>query len=191
MISKLPEPELIREFKNGDTKAFEKIFESYHKRLYGFVFTFTHSREDSEEIVQNTFFQLWKNRKNIREEYSFEAYLFRIARNAFLNHNRKQINRKVFERHFEIYADLSNESTDEYILFNETKQIVESLINSMPPKRREIFILQKIDGLTRKEISKKLNLSIVTVDSHLAIANKQFTDGLKKFSLLMVSMMFR
>jgi RNA polymerase sigma-70 factor (ECF subfamily) len=191
LISNGPEIKWIRDFKEGNTKAFEKLFEIYHKRLYAFVLGLTHSKEDSEEIVQNAFIQVWKNRTNFKEEYPFDAYLFKIARNAFLNHNRKQINRRIFEKHFEIFAEKAGESTDEYVLFKETKMIIDALINSMPPKRREIFILQKIEGLSRKEISEKLNLSIVTVDSHLMKANRQFTDGLKKLSILMLIILFR
>jgi len=191
LISNGPEIKWIRDFKEGNTKAFEKLFEIYHKRLYAFVYRLTHSKEDSEEIVQNAFIQVWKNRTNFKEEYPFDAYLFKIARNAFLNHNRKQINRRIFEKHFEIFAEKASESTDEYVLFKETKMIIDALINSMPPKRREIFILQKIEGLSRKEISEKLNLSIVTVDSHLMKANRQFTDGLKKLSILMLIILFR
>ncbi|MGD9555593.1 MAG: RNA polymerase sigma factor [Mangrovibacterium sp.] len=190
MNSNEAESELVREFKKGNTKAFEKLFEIYHKKLYGFIFSFTRSREDSEEIVQNAFFQVWKHRDNFKEEHPFEAYLFRIARNAFLNHNRKQINRRVFEKHALLYTRTEAESADEYILFNETKKIVENLINSMPPKRREIFILQKVEGLSRKEISEKLNLSVVTVDSHLMAANRQFTQGLRKLNLMMLNILF-
>ncbi|MGE4587718.1 MAG: RNA polymerase sigma factor [Mangrovibacterium sp.] len=186
MDLKKSEIRLIRDFMEGNDKAFEKLFEIYHRRLYAFVLGLTHSKEDSEEIVQNAFIRIWENRAQFKEEYPFDAYLFSIARNAFLNYNRKNINRRIFEEHFEIYTELSQESTDQYVLFKETKTIIETLINAMPPKRREIFILQKIEGLSRKEISEKLNISVVTVDSHLLKANKQFVDGLKKFNILVL-----
>lgn len=186
MISDEAEIQLIKDFKKGNAKAFEKLFEIYHKRLYGFVFGLTRSKEDSEEIVQNAFIQVWKNRANFNEKYPFHTYLFQIARNAFLNHNRKRINRRIFEEYFEIFTEQAVESTEEYMLFEETRKVVDTLINAMPPRRREIFILQKIEGLSRKEISERLNLSIVTIDSHLMKANKQITDGLKKYRILML-----
>lgn len=190
MISKEPEIILIRDFKKGNAKAFEKLFEIYHKRLYAFTFSLTKSKEDSEEIVQNAFIKVWENKEIYIEEYPFEAYLFKIAKNAFLNHNRKQINRRIFEDHFEIFAELTDNSADRHLLFKETQMIVDELINSMPPKRKEVFLLQKIEGHTRKEISDKLNISIVTIDSHLMKANKQLIEGLKKFSLLSVILLF-
>jgi len=190
LISERAEIGWISDFRKGDKKAFEKLFEIYHKRLYAFVVKLTRSKEDAEEIVQNAFIQVWQNRTNFKEERPFDAYLFKIARNAFLNHNRKQINRRIFEKHFEIFYEKTSESTDQYILFKETQMIVDALIKSMPPKRREIFVLQKVEGLSRREISEKLNLSIVTVDSHLMKANKQFTEGLKKYSILLLAILF-
>lgn len=186
MTSKEPEILLIRDFKKGNTKAFEKLFKIYHKRLYAFIFELIKSKEDCEEIVQNAFIKVWENKESYKEEYPFDAYLFKIAKNAFLNHNRKQINRRVFEKHFEIYTEVIDESTEEHLQFKETKIFIDTLINSMPPKRKEIFTLQKIEGLSRKEISEKLNLSIVTIDSHLMKANKQMIEGFKKFSFLIL-----
>lgn len=176
--------ELIRDFKNGNARAFEKLFEIYHKRLYGFIFGLTKSKPDSEEIVQEAFVKVWENRNHYNEVYPFEAYLFKIAKNAFINHNRKQINRRIFEKNFEIFAEMTSNGADGQILFKETQLIVEAIINTMPPKRKEIFRLQKLEGLSRKEISQKLSISLVTIDSHLMKANQQFIAGLKKSGVL-------
>jgi len=178
--SQEPETLLIKNFKKGDAKAFERLFNIYHKRLYAFIFSFTKSKDDSEEIVQISFIKIWENRASYKEKYPFESYLFKIAKNTFLNHIRKQINRHIFEKHFKLFAEISSNTTDGYILFKETQTIIDHIINSMPPRRREIFIMQKMEGLSRKEISKKLNLSVATIDSHLMKANKQITDRLKK-----------
>jgi len=181
----------IRDFKKGSEKAFEQLFEKYHKRLYAFIFNLTRSKEDSEEIVQNAFVKVWENKAIFKEEYSFDSYLFKIAKNDFLNHNRKKINRRIFEKHFEVYSQLATDNTDSYVLFKETRRLIELIIQSMPPRRREIFIMQKIDGLSRKEIGEKLNISVVTVDTHLMKANQQFMDELKKFSILMLLFMLK
>ncbi|WP_423128244.1 RNA polymerase sigma factor [Gaoshiqia sp. Z1-71] len=177
---------LIRDFKKGNAKAFERLFEIYHKRLYGFILKLTGSKADSEEIVQDTFIKIWINRTNFNESYRFDAYLFRIAKNSFISHTRRQINKRIFEDHLYLFADQADESADEQIIFKETGLIVDILINSMPPKRKEIFCLQKKEGLSRKEISQRLNVSLVTIDSHLMKANKQFTEGLKKYGLLAI-----
>jgi len=148
------------------------------------------SREDVEEIVQETFLKIWESREQFLEGYPFDAWMFRIARNATLNYTRKKVNRTVVEKHLEFFADLSEGSADQYILFQETQSIIEAILNGLPPKRKEIFLLQKIEGLSRQEIAEKLGISIITVDHQLFKANKFVREEIRKYSLLMISILF-
>ncbi|QGY47797.1 RNA polymerase sigma-70 factor [Maribellus comscasis] len=180
------EIELIRDFKKGDSRAFEKLFQKYHKKLYAFLFNLLHSKEDAEEIVQDTFIKIWQKREDFIDGYSFHSFLFTIAKNAFLNLNRKKINRVVFEDRLNFLEEISSERTDDYIIFKETKEIINTIIEGLPPKRKEIFLLRKIEGLSRKEIAEKLDISIITVDNQLMKANIYLKDELKKYSLLLL-----
>lgn len=188
--SKKSEIQLIQEFKKGNAEAFKLLFDRYHERMYSFLFSFLRSKEDTEEVVQETFLKIWESRENFSEDYPFESLLFRIAKNTSLNYSRKKVNRIVFEKHFSFFSNLSESSTDEYILFQETQSIIETILNGLPPKRKEIFLLQKIEGLSRKEIADKLNISVITVDHQLNKANKYVTEEFKKFSLLMINILF-
>ena len=171
MNPKEGEIELIRAFKKGDTKAFEKLFQKYHKKLYAFLFHLLHSKEDAEEIVQETFIKIWEKREDFIEGYSFDSFLFTVAKNAFLNLNRKKVNRRVFEDHPDFLEETSRGETDGYIIFQETREIINTVINGLPPKRKEIFLLRRIEGLTRKEIAEKLGISVITVDNQLTKAS--------------------
>jgi len=177
---------LVRSFIRGDEKAFEVLFEKYHRRLFGFLYSLLKSTGDAEEIVQDTFVRIWESRHRFREEYPFESFLFKIAKNSFLNHNRKKINTKVFQEQYSIIVDQTQDTTEDYLLFKETQEIIDSIINAMPAKRREIFILQKVEGLSRKEIAEKLGISVITVDSHLLKAHAWLKESLKKYSLLLL-----
>lgn len=188
--SKNSEIQLIKAFKKGDAEAFKSLFDLYHKRLYCFLFGLLKSKEDAEEIVQETFLKIWESREYFLEDYPFESLLFRIAKNASLNYSRKKVNRMVFEKHFGFFADFSEDSADQYILFQETQSIIETILNGLPPKRKEIFILQKVEGLSRQEIAGKLGISIITVDHQLLKANKYVKKEFQKFSLLMVNILF-
>ncbi|WP_321290660.1 RNA polymerase sigma-70 factor [uncultured Sunxiuqinia sp.] len=190
MNKKESEIELIRDFKKGDSRAFEKLFQKYHKKLYAFLFNLLHSKEDAEEIVQETFLKIWEGRENFQENYPFEPLLFRIAKNTFLNYSRKKVNRTVFEKHFGFFANLSESSADQYVLFQETQEIIDTILNGLPPKRKEIFLLQKVEGLSRKEIAEKLGISVITVDHQLNKANKYVKHEFKKLSLLMFNILF-
>ena len=177
---------LIKAFKKGDSKAFEQLFERYHKKLFAFLYQLFHSKEDAEEIVQETFVKIWEKREEFIEGYPFESFLFKIAKNAFLNMNRKNINRRVFEERLHWFYETSSENTDEYLIFKETREIIEVLVEDLPPRRKEIFLLRRMEGLSRKEIAKKLNISVITVDNQLLKANKILKEELKKYSLLLM-----
>lgn len=179
---------LISAFKKGDTKAFEKLFDRHHRRLYTFLFRLLHSKEDAEEIVQETFVKIWGKREEFIEGYPFDSFLFTIAKNAFLNLNRKKVNRIVFENHLEFLNEISGEKTDDYVIFKETRDIINHIIEGLPAKRKEIFILRRIEGLPRQEIADKLGLSVMTVDSQLMKANKYLKEELKKYGLLLLAL---
>ncbi len=182
--------QLINAFREGNEYAFESLFRRYNERLFYFLYGLLKSKEDAEEIVQETFLKLWERRELFREEYSFESLIFRIARNSFIDHNRKKVSRAVFEKHFRFIADLAENTTDEYVLFQETRFILDSVMNGLPPKRKEIFLLQKVEGLSRKEIAEKLGISVITVDSQLLKANKFMKEELKKYGLAVVVLLF-
>ena len=184
------EIQLIKAFKKGDPQAFELLFNRYHKRLYSFLFGFLKSKEDTEEIIQETFLKVWENRVNFWEDYPFEFLLFRIAKNTSLNYSRKKVNRVVFEKHLGFFTDFLEKPADEYILFQETQTIIETILSGLPPKRKEIFLLQKVEGLSRQEIADKLGISVITVDHQLFKANKYVKEEFQRFSLLMFNILF-
>ena len=181
---------LIKAFKEGNEQAFEKLFEQYHKKLYAFLFRLFNSKEDSEEIVQETFIKIWEKREDFNEGYPFQSFLFKIAKNAFLNLNRKKVNRKVFEDHLNFLNEISSGNTDDYIILKETTEIINTVICGLPPRRKEIFLLRRIEGFSRQEIANKLEISVITVDSQLLKANKYLKEELKKYSLLIIILFF-
>lgn len=177
---------LVAEFKKGNPRAFDQLFYLYNRRLYSFLFHLTRSTEDAEEILQHTFVRVWEKRDLYNEQYPFDAFLFKVAKNAFLNHARKKINQRIAETHLGLYSEMMDDSVDDYLALKETSSLIEALVEAMPPQRQQVFRMQKFEGLSRKEISEKLNISVVTIDSHLAKANKDLLEGLKRFSILAI-----
>ena len=186
MNSTVTEIELIRVFKKGDVKAFGELFKKYHKKLYAFLFHLLHSKEDAEGIVQETFIKVWEKRDDFIEGYSFSSFLFTIAKNSFLNLNRKKVNHRIFENHIDILEKISSEKTDDYIIFKETRDIIKEVIDGLSPRRKEIFLLRRKEGLSRNKIAQKLGISVNTVDNQLTKTNAFLKDQLKKYGLLLL-----
>ncbi len=156
---------LLRE---GDMVAFYNIYERYCKRLYGFVLKFIKQEADAEEIVQEVFIKVWESRDKIDIYSSFESFLFTVAYNTTMSLFRKRVHEKRYLQHL-ISLQLHEDTPDliDEIHFNELNQRVQSLLNELTPRQREIFQLSRVEGLTHEEIAKKLNISLNTVKKHM------------------------
>ena len=163
--------DLIKFLKKGDMTAFDAIYEKYCNRLYGFVIRYIKQEEEAEEIVQEVFVKLWETRYKIDIYASFESFLFTITYNLTISILRKRLHEKKYleylalRNQIEQAPDLINE-----IYFNELTEKVNSLVNKLSPRQKEIFNLSRNKGLSHDEIAKELNISVNTVKNHLVSA---------------------
>lgn len=160
--------ELIKRIQKDDRVAFYHIYERYSKRLYGFVLRYIKQKEDAEEIVQEVFVKIWESRNKIDAYSSFESFLFTIAYNTTISLLRKRTNEKRYLEHLKSIQQPNNspDLIDE-IHFNELNDRVQSLLNKLTPRQKEIFQLSREEGLTHDEIAKKLDISVNTVKKHM------------------------
>ncbi len=129
--------------KNGDVEAFDKLFSDYGKRMYYFAYGYLKSKEEAEEVVQEVFLRIWRNRAQINPELSFKAYIFKIAWHyiieLFEQNTRYQAYRhKILEEAVE-FTDETNERLNYQILLEK----VESLIEKLPIRQKEILLKRK------------------------------------------------
>jgi RNA polymerase sigma-70 factor (ECF subfamily) len=173
------EKNLVKALKKGDRKAFKELFLNYYNQVYAFCYSFLHQKEDAENITQDVFVQLWAKRESLDPSKSLSGFLFTIAHNKTLNHIRSEINRQMMVK--EIVRKKKEESnpTETKVSFNELKQLIEKGIRQLPPKRREIFLLSRNEGLSHIEISKQLNISVHTVESQMTKALRFMRESLK------------
>ncbi len=175
------EKALVKALKNGDKVAFEKIFRIYHKQLYFFCYSFLNQKEDAENITQDVFVKLWIKRASLDCEKSFSGFLFAMTKNMALNHIRTTIHQQIFVKQLLNSGLAGCRQTDRQVSFNEVKRNLDNLISRLPPKRKKIFLLSREKGLSHKEISKRLGVSVHTVESQMSKALKFIRNGLKDF----------
>jgi len=161
--------ELIMLIQKDDRVAFYHIYERYSKRLYGFVLRYIKQKEDAEEIVQEVFVKIWESRNKIDAYSSFESFLFTIAYNTTISLLRKRSNEKKYLEYLKSLQQSANspDLIDE-IQFNELNDRVQSLLNELTPRQKEIFKLSREEGLTHDEIARKLDISVNTVKKHMS-----------------------
>lgn len=173
----------VRNLKDGDVKAFDELFHKYSQKLFNFSVKYLKSAEEAEELVQEVFLYIWEKREGLKPDQSFNAYLFTIAHNII----RKYFNKKTRDNAFKddlIYELLKQENNlDELIDYKFLLEKVELVIESLPPRRKEIFVRRRYSGMPVKQIAEELGISANTVENQLAAAQKQILDELQKKKL--------
>lgn len=161
--------ELLLLIQKDNKIAFYNLYERYCRRLHGFVLRYIKQEEDAEEIVQEVFVKIWESRNKIDAYSSFESFLFTIAYNTTISLLRKRTNEKKYLEHIKSLQQFSNSPNliDE-VYFNELNDRVQSLLNELTVRQKEIFQLSREEGLTHDEIAKKLDISVNTVKKHMA-----------------------
>jgi RNA polymerase sigma-70 factor, ECF subfamily len=160
--------ELIKLLKKGDMAAFDAIYHRFCHKLHGFVYMYLKQEEDTEEIVQEVFIKIWQSRERIDVYSSFDAFLFTIAYNATMSLLRKRITETKAREYLKSLQqiDTSEQIVDE-IEFQELNKKVQSLLDQLTPRQKEIYLLSREEGLTHEEIAFKLKISKSTVNNHL------------------------
>jgi len=169
--------QFIKAVRDGDEKAFRKVFHDYYNRLYNYALHYVIDQEIAREIVQDSFMKLWETRSRLKYNSNLGAFLFTLTRNGCLNYlkhlliQRKHTEkvRKDWHDYQLNYIALSDE-TSEKIIFDELHEKVQRAIDRLPPKCREIFVMSRTRELKHKEIANLLNISHKTVENQISEA---------------------
>lgn len=154
---------------------FLEIYRAFYGKVFTFVLSLVKSKANAQDITQNIFMKLWKNRKKLEHIKSMDDYLFILSKNACMDYFRKASRKK------EISTDVLDEFLLSRIVSSPEKRIdaisdIEELrhvIESLPSKRRDIFIMSRFDGLSNDEIASILGVSKKTVENQISLATKK------------------
>lgn len=164
----------IKTLNNINIKDFEILFKEYYSELCMFALKYTKNEEAAEEVVQEVFAKIWEKRTFINIKISVKSYLFISVRNKCL----QQINHIKIVRKYEKYIDKKdeNESISPYdaMIYEETLEIFNDALNTLPSKCKKIFTLSRFEGLKYKDIAEELKISIKTVEANISKALKTF-----------------
>ena len=182
LADKYDEKALLALVATGNREAFTKIYATHLNNLYRYVFLFTKSKEESEEILQDLFIKIWENREKLAEVDSFKNYIFRIAKNKMLDNIRHlQTRQRVFAE-IKRTKDIAEFTTTDHCVYREYYQVVQQAIEKLPPKRKLIFRLNIENGLSPDEIAHKLSISKSVVQKQTYKASHFVREYLLKHS---------
>ncbi|NKI27435.1 RNA polymerase sigma-70 factor [Arenibacter sp. 6A1] len=161
--------ELTEQLILGNEKAYMQLLDTYHKRLYAYALTLAGNPHSGKDIVQNVFLNTWKFRKTLNPNLSIESFLYKSVYNEFVNHYQQQKSTMLLQKKYVEFLTNIVEETNENDLERMIK-VMNKEIDNLPPKCKKIFIMSKKDGLTNREISEHLNISIKAVEAQITKA---------------------
>ncbi len=176
--------QLIAAFQGGDDRAFVELVDRYKDRLVNFVYRFLHDMTDAEDMVQETFLKVYKNKHAYREIAKFSTWIYTIAGNLARSELRKRKRRKTYTMS-ELSFD-NNEFTPvdtgkgtEAIVFNSYagEEIMKAIYN-LPEPFQTIIILRDIQELSYEDISTILDIPMGTVKSRVNRARLKLQETL-------------
>lgn len=180
------EASLLKEIQLGNDKALEYLFKSYSPRLWGYAKRFIDDQELVRDIVQECYIRLWEKRARLKS-ISLSSLLFAMVRNSCLNHLK---HRNIVEKYqIEYLANITGEErlyyvdfdcdTEHRLLYEELQEQIQIVINALPTRCREVFILSRFKGLKNREIAEKFQVSITAVEKHITRALNCFYNHFK------------
>ena len=159
--------------KTNDMDArFEQLYAANFPRVKNFARLLTKSEEDAEDIAQNIFLKLWTRPDLWQGQESMTGYLYTVTRNEIFNLFKHQKVEQEYESHIirsQLIGELCDEDTSllENLYYKEIVLLVELALNQLPPRRKQVFEMSRIEGLSHKEIAKKLQIPVRTVEDHI------------------------
>ena len=176
----------VRKSLSGDANAFEWIIRKYQKRLYFTVLQVVMNHEDADDILQDTFIKAYTKLDTYNESFPFYPWLYRIAINTSLNHQKKKARLRAISLDDldgnGQQADLAESPTQ--MFDTEGSELVAKLkaaLGKIPYEQRTVFILRVNDGLSYQEISETMDISMGTVMSRLSRARDKLRILLEEY----------
>ena len=168
---------IFKKIKDGDIQAFETLFRSYYAPLCRYACQFVDSADAAEEIVQDLFYVLWKDRQDLNIYTSVNGYLYRSVKNKSLQLLEKTIVRDNYYKMSEGNSMVETVTPQEELEYKELEQQIEKTLRRLPERRQKIFRMNRMDGKKYNEIAQELQISVKTVEAEISKALRELRDN--------------
>lgn len=165
----LIENETLHLVATGDRAAFNSLLHAYWNKVYTLSHTYLRSPEDAQEVTQDVFLKVWQARQQLTGIQNFNGWLFVLTRNEILSALRKRKVRPVISAE----PGEKEEDTilpDHLLLYKEASAIIATAIDALPPVRKRVFTLSRMEGKSYEEIATLLQISRNGVKDHIVKA---------------------
>lgn len=159
---------IITHVAEGNAHAFRRIFDAFSPKVYAFALKLTRSEQLSEEIVQEVFLKIWTGRSSLRDINYFPSYLYTITRNHTFNVLKKiATEQRALSLLSRELSEIDTSSEEEGTHYQEQYNIFVKALEKLPPQQRLVYCLCHQEGLKYEEAAQRLNISRLTVKTHM------------------------
>jgi RNA polymerase sigma-70 factor (ECF subfamily) len=189
--SKYNDAQIVAKISTHDQSVFEYVFKRYYQELCNFAFMYLKVEQSSEEVVQETFINIWEKRQKLNIQSSLKAYLYTAVKNRSINYLKSKAT-QVSQKSHSTSSDenpihIAEEAAIEEAMHNaELQSVLMQAVESLPKRCSEIFTLTRIEGLSYQEVADQLGISKKTVEAQMGIAFKKLRTFIKQHWELMI-----
>ena len=175
--------ELIKKAKQGNHGAFNILTSKYYPRVYASIFSFIKSKEDSEDLSQQTFIKVWQQLDSFRGDSAFFTWVYRIAINLAKNFvtssgfKKQKINTSIEDTEIDISSFNDIEST---VIHDESLEEINDFIDTLPESLKTAFVLREVEGKSYEDIAMITQTPIGTVRSRIFRARESIVEFIEK-----------
>ena len=164
------EKELLSRVSLGDGEAFGLLYERYYGQVYSVAFQYLKIHEPAEDLAQLTFLRIWEKRRYLPEIERFDAYLFKIARNALTDQFRKRASLETYQLRIQQLFEEEQGNPEEQLINKQKLSLISRAIERLPAQQQLAYRLSRDKGLSYNEIADKMKVSVNTVRKHISLA---------------------
>jgi len=172
------EKSLLQKAASGHEESFTRLFLLYRHKLYSFLLRLTNSPEMTEDVIQDVFLKLWKDRENLVNIEQFGGYIYRMAQHQAINAFRRMARETLILAELNKTTAAVNTSAEDNLNVREVRELLNTALEKLPPKQKLVFTLSRDQGLKHDEIARRLNISPSTVNNHMIAALRTIREQL-------------
>lgn len=161
------EEQLLQRAAAGSRDAFTALFHLYRHKLYSFLLRTTGSPQIAEDVIQDIFLKLWKDRENLVNIEQFGHYIYRMAQNQVINAMKRMARETLILAELKQQQAAAMSEAEDNLSLREIKEKLQTALDKLPPKQKLVFTLSRDQGLRHDEIARRLNISPSTVNNHM------------------------
>ena len=177
---------LVEDARHGEPAAMQGIYEEFAPRIFNFIYRILGSREDAEDVAQQTFLIVLRQLGQLRDSSQLESWIYRIARNEIYQRFRKKrvasLDDEDLERDSQGLQEQSLSAQPEKFLLNqELGEVLQVVLDHLPVKLREVLILAVVQEMSYQVISEIVGRSLLSVKTDIYRARLQAKEELRKY----------